>query len=558
MSKNDPDHDGGRGLIIDPNPTSRSILCAQLRDLGMESVLQCGRVADARRHLETRDFDVVLCEMDFPAGSPSGRELLEDLRRQQLLPLSTVFVMVTGEASYARVAEAAEAALDSYLLKPFTTTALAERLTQARSRKRTLAEIFAAIEKDEHERAAELCVAHFRARRRYWLYAARIGAELLLRLKRHAEAKELFEAVTEAQALPWARLGIARAQIEGNEGAPAMRTLESLIADEPTYADAFDVMGRLHVEQGQLSQALATYRQAAELTPGSLGRQQKLGMLAFYAGDTAEAARALERAAVLGQNSRSFDFQSLVLLAFARFHAKDSKGLTRCATDLAAALEKAPQSARLARFGAVVQTLRLMQQSQVGAVVAEVKRMAREIGATAFDVEAACNLLALFAQLTAAELNLPDVDGWVDAIALRFCTSRGVSELLGQTASRHPPFRERVRHCQHQVNERVAACMNHTLEGQPQLAVTSLLAEAERSRNLKFIDTARGVLQRYAGKIDDAAALDERVTREREQLAPSARLPAMGHANGRPSGGLSMARNRTADQEEAEAPAGAG
>ena len=37
----------------------------------------------------------VFAEQDFHGGSYSGQDLLNDLRRAQLLPFSTVFVMVT-------------------------------------------------------------------------------------------------------------------------------------------------------------------------------------------------------------------------------------------------------------------------------------------------------------------------------------------------------------------------------------------------------------------------------------------------------------------------------
>ena len=61
-----------------------------------------------------------------------------------LLPYTTVFLMISGEASYDKVAEAAESALDGYLLKPYTASALGERLKQARHRKRELGAIFGA------------------------------------------------------------------------------------------------------------------------------------------------------------------------------------------------------------------------------------------------------------------------------------------------------------------------------------------------------------------------------------------------------------------------------
>ena len=120
-------------MVIDGNPTSRAILVGQLRDFGVGTVVQCSRLADARRQLEYRAFDMVLCELHFGGDAhSSGQVLLDDLRRNQLLPFSTVFIMVTGEATYAKVAEAAESALDGYLLKPHSAGQLGDRLSAAR------------------------------------------------------------------------------------------------------------------------------------------------------------------------------------------------------------------------------------------------------------------------------------------------------------------------------------------------------------------------------------------------------------------------------------------
>lgn len=125
----------------------------------------------------------MLCDYHFDVSDTSGQDLLDELRREGLLPYSTVFCMVTSEATYAKVAEAAEAALDAYLIKPYTSANLAERLASARLRKRVLRDIFEAIENQDFETAANLCLARFEAKGKYWLYAARIGAELLLSMR---------------------------------------------------------------------------------------------------------------------------------------------------------------------------------------------------------------------------------------------------------------------------------------------------------------------------------------------------------------------------------------
>jgi CheY-like chemotaxis protein len=540
-----------RAMVVDSNPTSRSIIAAQLRELGLGTVVQVSRVHDARRQLEAREFDVVLCEQYFPGDTYSGQDLLDDLRRAQLLPFSTVFIMITGEASYDKVAEAAESALDGYLLKPHTAAGLADRLRHARQRKRVLREIFEAIEQNEFEQAARLCLQRFHNRGQYWLYAARIGAELLLRLDQHAAAQKLYEAVIAAQALPWARLGVARAQLDGNQHAMARRTLESLIVQDPTYADAYDVMGRLQVEQGNLDEALATYRQASELTPGSIMRLQKQGMLAFYMGQHEESTKALERAAAIGISSKMFDYQSVVLLAFSRFHQRDTKGLQRCLDNLEHALEKVPQSRRLQRFTQVVRVFSLMLHKQVASVVAEVRTLAAEISAPDFDLEAACNMSALVAQLTAAELKLDDAPMWIDALGLRFCTTKGLSELMACSAGSHEPFAERMRECHLRINEMAEQSMAHTLAGDPAATVRSLIAHGQRTLNAKLLDMARMTLQRHHDKIDDAAELGGTVDDLRARYASGPRSSPIGQENGRQSGGVAL---RTA-APAADAPA---
>lgn len=500
-------------IVIDPNPTSRSILAAQLRDLGIGQVTQSSRVQDGRRQLESREFEFVLCEQSFPNEAHSGQDLLDDLRRAQLLPFTTVFVMITAEATYDKVAEAAESALDGYLLKPHTAVALAQRLRHARERKRALRDIFEAIEAGEFEAAARACLRRFQDRGAYWLYAARLGAELLLRLERHESAHKLYEAVTAAHALPWARLGIARAQLATRQTGAARKTLEELLSRDPQYADAYDVMGRVQLEQGHLAEALHTYRQASELTPGSLTRLQKRGMLAFYLGDHEEAAKSLEKAAATGIHSKLFDPQSLVLLAFTRFQQRDSKGLQRCAETLAtlASAGGDAMDVRLQRFSAIASVLVALLAKQVAAVIDALRTLAAEITAPGFDVEAACNLLALLGLVSRSELQLDAAVEWVDGMGWRFGASRALAELLASAASSHPPFAQRIRDRHADLQKLAENCLAHTLEGDPATSVRKLLDHARRTCSAKLVETAARTLQRHESRIDQVEAFKDEV-----------------------------------------------
>ncbi len=562
----DRDIERATALVIDGNPTSRSIIMNQLRELGVGTVVQAPRLADGRQKLEARRYDIVVCEQTFPGDDQTGQDLLDDLRRSGLLPYSTVFVMITGEARYEHVAEAAESALDCYLLKPYAAATLAERLRQARHRKRVLGQVFSAIENDQFELAAKYCLDRFSSKGEFWLYAARIGAELLLRTNRHEMAGKLYNAIIEAKAVPWAKLGVARAQADAGQIATARRTLDVLVAAEPGYADAWDVMGRVQIEQGQFDEALETFRKAAAITPGSIPRLQKQGMLAYYQGHTAEADKMLDRAALLGISSKMFDQQSLVVLAFARFQTKDSKGLQRCRENLEHLAGREDATPRVQRFARVAQALEHLLGKRLSAGLELVTQLAQERLDPELDVEAGCNLLSLLAELAASELRLDHMDSWVSEVAVRFSTSRAVSELLTRSAARHAPFTDLVNLGHARVLAMSEEAMNHALEGNPGEAVRKLLAYAETTLNAKLVDTAKLTLTRHRARIADAEAQEARIAALKERYAASWAGPRLGQGT-RAAGGMTlrdgspaaqtMARDTAAVRTDLPAPADA-
>ena len=528
-----------QALIVDSNATSRSILVSQLREYGVHRIVQCSRVQDARSRLEHTVFDYVLCEQYFGESGYSGQTLLDDLRRAQLLPFSTVFFMVTSEASYAAVAEAAESALDGYLLKPFTPSALFERLSLARLRKVHLKPIFDAIEAEDFEGAARLCVQRFESRQPYWLYAARIGSELLLRLSRHDEARTLFEAVIAARALPWAKLGVARAQIESGQAARAITTLQELIGEDASFADAYDVLGRAQVELGHFSQAIETYRTACSLTPDSVVRLQKLGMMSYYMGDRETATKILARAAVLGIDSKLFDFQSLVLLTFAYFAENDRKGIERCMADFARILERHHSSARIQRFSEVARALQLIQQRQFSQAVDSVRAMAREITSSSFDFEPACNKRSLLAVLASTSIDLPEGESWVHALGMRYANTRGLTELLANACNLHEPYAALVRDCLQQINKTAELAMAQSLGGDASGAVQGLLREAERTLNSKLVDMSQQVLLRHQSRpAGEAPSLQDAVDALRQRVGSAPARAILGADSERRPGGV--------------------
>jgi len=534
----DRDIDQAHALVIDSNPTSRSVMAAQLRDLGVGHVKQTGRVTEARLALEQRPYDIVLCDYHFEGSDMSGQDLLDELRRENLLPYSTVFIMVTGEATYAKVVEAAEAALDSYLLKPYTASALGERLSEARRRKRVLGDIFEALEAQRLDLAAKICPRRFQGKESYWLFCGRLAAELLMKLDQHEQARKVYEAVAAEKGIPWAKLGVARAQFAAGEITPARRSVEALLRETPEHADGYDVLGRIQVDQGELAQALGTYRIAAQLTPGCMLRLQHCGTLAFYQSDREEATRMLERVIAMGLKSKLFDALTLVLMAFLRFDAGDTKALAVAHDYIKKFVERHPESKRLQRMELTANALRLMMARQPADALALARSLAAGIDTDAFDVEASNLVLALWTRLPATHLPHEELENLVRRIAMRFCVSKAVTEVLMASAQRRDELVATIRSCQSEITAIAEEAMAHSVRGKPRSAVQSLLKQGTDTRNAKLIEMAGLVARRHADTIEDRDDLLAEATMLQQRFCQPVTHLAGVRRTGRSPGGL--------------------
>lgn len=500
------------------------MLASQLRALGVGQVLHSATAHDARTHMADLGVDVLLVDYRLD-NDILGQTLIDDLRRDGLLPLRTVVVMLSSQASYQVVAQVAESALDGFVIKPYTPAKLEDRLVGAFQRKEALRDVYDAIEADGHDRALVLCEKRFQKRGPFWTHATRLGAELALRLTQLPLATAMYAAVLADKAVPWAKLGLARVLQADGRADTAVSTIRNLLADEPKYADAYDVMGRIHAEHGDMAGAIAAYRQALQITPFSVARAQKYGILAWYAADPDVALAALEHAARIGGESPQFDHQTLLLLAMARYQRADAAGLQLCNQQLAGVLSRhacgpAPdphgqaatdqRTDRLRRLGQMTQALVAVLAQDRPGLQACLEPVANDLMAPGFDVEAATNLLSLIATSAAAGLELQQADHWTRTAGLRFCVSKQATEMLVKACDLTPTLGQLVRAAHVEISEISRNALSEGLAGRHQRAVEELLKAAERTRNAKLLELAQAALERHRAHIAEAEALAER------------------------------------------------
>jgi hypothetical protein len=230
-------------------------------------------------------------------------------------------------------------------------------------------------------------------------------------------------------------------------------------------------------------------------------------MMTYYSGNHAEAEKLLDKTTRMGLESKMFDCQTLVLLAFTRLENGDRKGLQRCHDDFCRLLERNPDHPRILRLADIVVALNLIQQHQFAQSVDAVRRLAKTVSTADFDFESASNVLALMAQLAHKAIQLDEVESVVDTIGFRFCSNRSQTELLAASSVAHPPYAERMRACQAKVLEMAETAMALSMGGNPTAAVKNLILHGKETLNARLIDNAHQVLLKHAAKIQDAETL---------------------------------------------------
>jgi len=534
----DDEVENDSALVIDSNAVSRSITIQNLRDFGFGTVRQVARLVDGRNMLESQRFNLVICDYNFDLEAASGVQLLEELRRENMLPYSTVFVMIASEATYAQVAEAAESALDGYIIKPFSANSLGERIMEARQRKRVLNDIFEAMELHDYEAAAALCVKRFESREIYWLYAARIGAELMLRQKRNDDAALMFKAVVDAKTVPWARLGVARAHFADGEVAKARREVEQLIDDEPAYADAHDVMGRVKMELGLVEEARKAYETATELTPECILRLQHTGTLRFYTQDYDRAAELLQQAWTVGKKSRMFDVLSMLLLAFIRYEQQQTSAVQTALDHVKRFADNHPQSNRLRRFKLIAEALLEVSNGRTKHGFRLAKEAYVDVMKPAFDMEAAMSVLSLLVRMLKAGFPQDEFEIAARQIARRFSVSRSSNQVLLTAAMDHPDVEAWLKEALIETTRAAENAVDLTLKQDFKGAVESLLLYGEQTRNARLIELAGNILKRNREKIDGVKAIiDMHGVLSRRYCVPCTHIAGI-RRSGRSSGGV--------------------
>lgn len=297
-----------RVLIVDRHSPARDSLRLMLGALGVTAVHGAGNSAEVIRQVKANRFDIILSDFVLDDGR-DGQQLLEELRHAHLIPLSTVYLIITSERGYTNVVALAELAPDDYLIKPFTADQLQARLIRAIYKKHVLRHIYQQIERGALQEAIAACDRVIQQQPQYMYDGLRFKGELLHQLGKTREAEEVFRRVLEGRVVPWAKMGLAMALRDRGALDEAEQLAEQVTQEAPDFLSAYDFLASVQEAQGRLGNAQQSLQRAADASPHNTVRQRLVGDVAARNKDLLAAEKAygkvIERSK--GSSLRSVD-----------------------------------------------------------------------------------------------------------------------------------------------------------------------------------------------------------------------------------------------------------
>ncbi len=253
-------------LIADDQESVRKTIRDMLRAIGYRNFLLAEDGDAALAKLRTDRVDFIVCDWYMPRLS--GLEVLLRIRAEEAwreLP----FIMITGEVETAAVAQAIEAEVDAYLVKPFTTELLHRKIRQVLKRRR-------------HPSPTETHLSLGQVYLKGRLYDQALTA--------FSQAAAL--SPRSARPLTW----IGQVHEARGDLAQAREYYQRAIDLVPKFIKARDNLARVLKAQGRHDQALRHLEAAASVSPKNARRQLGLGWALMASGRPEDARQSMSLA----------------------------------------------------------------------------------------------------------------------------------------------------------------------------------------------------------------------------------------------------------------------
>ncbi|AXY02846.1 response regulator [Vibrio alfacsensis] len=261
-------------LIVDDAPIVVLTLRNMLTKLGFSDkriyTARLAKLAIPIAHNER--IDLIICDYNFGRGM-NGKQLFEELKYLKLIRPDTIFILVTGESSASIVRAIIELKPDEYLLKPFNSIKLKERISTAIRRKNALLAIYEAELQNDSQAGLMACDDLTPFHPEYFFIIEKFRADFLTRLQLHKQAKLVYENVLERKEVNWAKIGLANTLVSLGDTEQAHELVRELLENSPNNVEVRDCAANVNMLNREIPGAIKHLALANKLVEGNSERE---------------------------------------------------------------------------------------------------------------------------------------------------------------------------------------------------------------------------------------------------------------------------------------------
>lgn len=268
-----------RILIVDDQRPFHVMLKMMLTNKGAQNISFADSADDAAHLAHNKEFDIYLIDYNLGSGK-NGSQLLGYLRENDLMPITAICFIITGDNDKGMVLTAIEKAPDDYLIKPFSQSQLFHRLNNSSEKKLVLSDIFDALAEKKYDKAILLCKEKIKKEIKYLSVCKNLLADILITTKQYDAAEKLLKTLVDNRPLVRVSITLGKVYCLQKKYTKAITILKNVIFNTPLQMEAYEWLARAYQGNEELTKALDILTHAANMTNHSIDRHQEVALLA--------------------------------------------------------------------------------------------------------------------------------------------------------------------------------------------------------------------------------------------------------------------------------------
>lgn len=278
-------YSGKSVLIVDNKLEDLGALRQILGRMGVENVQVASSVNMALSLMREFRYDLCFAEYDMGKGEKNGLQLLQEANIEKTFSQVSAYFLVVDPQTSELLFGSLEHSPLTFISKPYDHAKIRHRVEKQLRIKEATQQVEQLVDEEKYEEVLPACEKLVSLYPGLGLYLQRVYGIALLRLKRFADANEMFVALTQKRELPWAEVGKGISYYQLGQYDQARDCLTRFVDQQYVCSEAFTWLARAHRAKGEAEHAVTLMRKAVMVQPTVPGLQGELANMAAQCGE---------------------------------------------------------------------------------------------------------------------------------------------------------------------------------------------------------------------------------------------------------------------------------